>query len=222
MTRFRDRELAGRELAEALGRHAGERLAVIGLPRGGVPVAAEVARVLGAPLDVRIVRKIGAPGQPELGLGAVAEGGHIYLDRASVAQVGATDEHLSRTLERERREVEDRVRRLRGARRAVELRDRTVVLVDDGIATGGTVLAAVRAIRDERPRAVVLAAPVAARASIATLEREVDDVVVLQTPADLRAVGFWYEDFGQVSDEEVERLLEAACGARGRDERATP
>jgi putative phosphoribosyl transferase len=212
--RFRDREEAGRELGAALRALAGEDPVVLALPRGGAPVALEVARALSAPLDVWIVRKIGVPWHPELGMGAVAEGNYVHLTRDVIGYVGISDDELEKATEQKRREVEERVRKFRAGRPPPELRDRTVIVVDDGIATGGTVRAAIGSIRAHRPKAIVLAVPVAAPDTVKALEAEVDRLVCLATPRDLHAIGLWYEDFGQVSDDEVVRIL-----ARAREER---
>lgn len=208
--RFRDREEAGRLLAAELRDCAKERPLVLGLPRGGVPVAFEVARALGAELDIWVVKKIGVPWHPELGVGAVAEGGLVYVSREIMEQVGLTGLDLAEATETKRREVAERVRKLRGDRPRPALRGRTVILVDDGIATGGTVHAAIASIRSEGPKKLILAVPVAAPESLSELGKDVDRVVCLLTPTDLRAIGLWYEDFTQVLDTEVVQLLEQA------------
>lgn len=210
--RFRDRREAGRLLARALASHTLQNPVVLALPRGGVPVAYEIARALGAPLDVRVVRKIGIPWHPELGLGAVAEGGYVHLSPAIVERAGLTEAELRPLVDRERREVEQRVLRFRGRRPPPTLRDHTVVLVDDGIATGGTARAAIDSIRAEGPTQVVLAVPVAARDTLQELACHVEEVVCLQTPADFYSVAMWYEHFAQVSDDEVVALLTEASG----------
>jgi putative phosphoribosyl transferase len=210
MTRFRSRQEAGEKLAAALEGYAGRQPIVLALPRGGVAVGYEVARALDAPLDVWVVRKVGVPWQPELGMGAVAEGGFVHLSPDIVEQAGLLEERLSEAVEEKRREVEERARKFRGNRPRPDLRGRTVILVDDGIATGGTVRAAIRSIRAEGPRELVLAVPVAAASTMAALAGEVDHTVCLLAPEDLYAIGLWYEDFRQVSDEEVARLLESA------------
>ena len=210
MNRFRDREEAGRKLAAALGAYAGARPVVLALPRGGVPVGYEIARTLKAPLDVWVVRKVGVPWQPELGVGAVAEGDYVYLSDEMIRQLGLSRDEIGAVVRARRREVAERVRRFRGEHPPVPLRGRTVIIVDDGIATGGTVRAAIRSIRARAPAEIVLAVPVAAPETVRALESEVERVVCLQTPTDLRAVGLWYVDFGQVSDDEVERLLDRA------------
>lgn len=210
MHRFRDRQDAGRRLAAELRSYAGEQPIILALPRGGVPVAYEIAHTLHAPLDVWVVRKVGVPWHAELGAGAVAEGGYVYLNPEVLGPVGLSEADLAQTVLAKQQEVEQRVRLFRGSRPRPALRNRTVILVDDGIATGGTVRVAVRSIRAEQPRAIVLAVPVAAPDSLRALAPEVDRVVCLQTPADLYAIGLWYEDFTQVPDHEVTRLLERA------------
>jgi putative phosphoribosyl transferase len=205
---FADRQEAGRRLAPLLERYREERPVVLALPRGGVPVGREVARALGAPLDVLVVRKIGAPIQPELGMGAVAEGGARFLDPRVVHAVSATDEEVEQIVAAESAEVQRRVARYRGGRTLPDLTGRTVLLVDDGIATGGTMRAGIRALRSLGAGKIVVAAPVAAAETARTLETEADEVVCLLTPEDLWAIGAWYVDFGQVSDEEVVALLE--------------
>ena len=207
---FADRRAAGRDLAQALLRYAGTRPVVLGLPRGGVPVAAEVARVLDGTLDVWVARKLGVPIQPELGMGAIAEGPAVFLDRSTVALVGITRAQLLEVARREMNEIRRRVERFRGGRTPPDLRDRTVILVDDGIATGGTMKAAVRAVKKRRPARLIVAIPVAAPDIVAEFRAMVDDVVCLHQPAALFAIGLWYEDFRQVRDHEVVRILERA------------
>lgn len=204
---FADRRTAGRQLAQALIHHAGTQPIVLGLPRGGVVVADEVARVLGGTLDVWVVRKLGAPYQPELGMGAIAEGPAVVLDRQIVRHVCTSLEELYDVARREMAEVSRRVTRFRGDRPAPALEGRTVIIVDDGIATGGTVRAAIRAIRKRRPARLVVATPVASPDIVESLSREVDEVVCLYEPEPMYAIGLWYEDFRQVSDEEVVRIL---------------
>ncbi|SRR5690606_22399664 len=214
MNGFRNREDAGRRLAAELRAYAAERPVVLALPRGGVPVGYEVARALAAELDVWIVRKLGVPWYPELGVGAVAEGGYIHLTDAVLRRIGLSEDQLARLIDTKQREVKERVRRFRGERPGPRLRDRTVILVDDGIATGGTVRAAIHSIRAQAPKRLVLAIPVAAPDTVAALSAEVDRVVCLLTPIDLSAIGLWYQDFRQLSDDEVVEILERARSER--------
>lgn len=203
-----DRKQAGELLADRLVSYRDQSPVVVALPRGGVPVAFEIARRLGAPLDVLIVRKVGAPANPEYGLGAVVEGGTRFLDETRIRAAGYTVRDLGPTIARESAEVERRARAYRGTVPPVEVRDRTVILVDDGVATGGTVLAALRALRARGPRRIVLALGVAPPDTVEALRPEVDDLVVLLVPPVFFAVGEWYQQFSQVSDGEVRRLLE--------------
>lgn len=184
---------------------------VLGLPRGGVPVAFAIAAALGAPLDVLVARKIGAPGNPELGIGAVAEGGVRVLAEQAVASLGVTDEELARAIIRADAEVAEGVRRYRAERPALSLMDRTAIVVDDGLATGGTARAALRAAHRRGARRVVLAVPLGAPATLAALGGEAEEVVCLLAPDPLWAIGLWYENFAQVSDEEVGELLARAA-----------
>lgn len=213
---FADRRSAGRLLAQALIHHAGTSPVVLGLPRGGVPVADEVAKVLGGTLDVWVVRKLGAPQQPELGMGAIAEGPAVVIDRSTVRLLGVDASDLLRIARREMLEIQRRVERFRGNRPPPDLRGRTAILVDDGIATGGTMRAVLRAVRKRGPAELVVAVPVATPEIVAALRRDVDEVVCLHQVANLYAIGLWYEDFRQVSNEEVSRILERAGRGRGQ------
>jgi len=208
MKTFQDRREAGRELAGKLRKYRGEDdLLVLGLPRGGVPVAAEVAKELGAPLDVFVVRKLGVPGHEELALGAIASGGVRTLNRRVVNQLGIGGEEIERIAAREQAELERQERAYRGDRAPLEVAGKTVLLVDDGLATGATMRAAVRALREGKPSKVVVAAPTGAPDTCRELAAEADEVVCAMMPAQFRGVGRWYQDFTQTSDEEVEELL---------------
>lgn len=207
---FVDRRQAGRLLAKQLLPLANERPVVVALPRGGVPVAVEIARALDAPLEILAVRKIGAPGNPELGVGAIAEDGSAALDTGTARRVGMTQELLDATIAREVRELRRRVARYRDGRAPLDVRGRTVIVVDDGLATGLTDLAAVRALRARGARRIVVAVPVGARESVALIAKEADEVVCHTIPRELLGVGRWYQDFSPVSDEEVLELLGAA------------
>ena len=208
--RFRDRKEAGRLLAERLGSMRGQDIVVLGLPRGGVPVAAQVARALGAPLDVVVVRKVGVPFQPELAMGAVGEDGVLVVNERVVLLADVPPEQLERAERRERAEVESRVRRFRGGRPRVPLAGRIAVVVDDGIATGSTARAACAVARALGAARVVLAAPVCARPSVRALASDVDELVCLVTPRNFGAVGQFYDDFRATEDSEVVELLERA------------
>jgi len=207
---FRDREDAGRQLAERLVRYRDDDPVIFALPRGGVPVGYEIARTLEAPLDVFIARKLGAPDQPELGIGAVAQDGARVLNEPIVKEIGVSEEYIERVAAEETAEAERRLKLFRGDRPEPEVRERTVILVDDGIATGVTTRAAMEALRRREPRCLVLAVPVCATRTAESLRQEVDELICLEAPSDLMAIGFWYRDFEQVPDEEVIELLERA------------
>lgn len=207
---FADRSDAGRRLAAALERWRGENPVVLGLPRGGVPVAFEVACKLGAPLDVIVVRKLGVPYQPELGMGSIGEGGVTIINREVVKSAGVSEEVLAEVSQRERHELARRAELLRAGRPAQPLDGRTAIVIDDGVATGSTARAACLAARARSAARVVLATPVAAVGALAVLRQDADDVVCLETPSSFWAVGQWYGDFGQTSDKEVVDLLDRA------------
>ena len=210
---FRDRRHAGQALAAALQPLAGTPVVVVGLPRGGVPVAAEVAASLHAPLDVLVVRKLGVPFQPELGMGAIGEEGIVVLNDALVERAGVTRDDIDAVAAREAQELARRVARYRAGRAPVPVDGRTVVVVDDGLATGFTARAAVEVARHPGAARVVLAVPVGAPDSVAALRELADDVVCVEAPADLMAVGYWYEDFSPTTDEEVVDALTASGSA---------
>ena len=206
--RFLDRREAGRQLAAALMGLAGERPVVVALPRGGVPIGVEVARALGAPLDILAVRKLGAPGNPELSVGAVAEDGTGVLDPRSAAMLGMTQTMLDATLASESQELRRRVQSYRAGRPPIPVRGRSVIVVDDGLATGLTNLAAVRALRSRDARRIVVAVPVGSSEAVSMLTEETDRIICLTVPDRLRGVGRWYRDFTPVSDEQVLALLD--------------
>src|ERR687890_1069843 len=212
---FEDRRDAGRRLATKLLVFKDARPVVFALPRGGVPVAYEVSRALGAPLDVFVSRKLGAPDQPEFGIGAVSVGGVRVLNRDVIRRLGIPDEYVEQITARENAEVERRLRYFRGGRPEPEVGGRTAILVDDGLATGVTARAAVEALRLRVPRRLILAAPVCAAQTVKLLRPAVDELVCLQSPSDLGAIGFWYRNFEQTSDEEVVELLARARSERG-------
>jgi predicted phosphoribosyltransferase len=206
---FRDRVDAGRALASELRKYAGrDDVIVLALPRGGVPVAYEVARAIAAPLDVFIVRKLGVPGHEEYAMGAVASGGVRVVSEDVVRDLGLTAADVERVAAREIAELERRERLYRGERPEPDLQGRTVILVDDGLATGSTMKAAVKALAARTPAAIVVAVPVAAADTCRELAREVHEVVCAVTPEPFHAVGLWYEDFRQTTDAEVHALLE--------------
>jgi predicted phosphoribosyltransferase len=223
MTHFIDRDDAGRRLAVALHRHrpgprAGDDTVVLALPRGGVPVAAQVAAALGAPLGLLIVRKIGAPMQPELAMGAVASGGVVIRNQPIIRAIGLSEAAFARATALAEEELAAK-ERLYGPGAAADVAGRTVILVDDGAATGATMRAAVAAVKARRAGRVVVALPTASEEAAAALAAEADDLVCLDTPEPYFAVGYWYRDFSQVGDDQVRRLLGDA--SRGRSS-ATP
>jgi len=206
--RFRNRFDAGRLLADKLQEYAGrDDVVVLALPRGGVPVGFELARSLEAPLDVLLVRKLGVPGHEELAMGAIANGCTRVLNASVVAELGLTDEDIARAAAVQGRELERGARLYRGGRSPIDVHGRTVILVDDGLATGASMRAAALAVRERHPEKVVMAVPVAAKRICDELRSEVDEIICAVTPEPFIAVGFWYEDFSQTTDEQVRELL---------------
>ena len=227
--RFKNRIDAARQLAARLSEYAGRPdVVVLALPRGGVPVAFEVAAALAAPLDVYLVRKLGVPGHPELAMGAIASGGVEVLSESLIRDLGIPDTLVQQVAVRERLELDRRDRLFRGERQPAIVRDRTVIVIDDGLATGSTMQAAIVALRQHAPARIVVAVPVGARDTCERLGRIADRVVCLSMPEPFGAVGHWYEEFNQTSDEEVVHLLatasatrESCCSARRRTGRTS-
>lgn len=208
MALFEDRTEAGRRLAAELSAYADrDDVVVLALPRGGVPVAYEVAKALGAAMDVYVVRKLGVPGHEELAMGAIATGGTLVLNESVVRDLSVPQHKIDDVATREGIELERREREYRGSRPPIDVRGLTVILIDDGLATGATMRAAVRALRQQEPRRVVVAVPTAASDTCASIGREVDEIVCAETPSPFLGVGMWYENFSQTTDDEVKRLL---------------
>lgn len=212
---FANRSAAGQALAERLRGHAGEDALILGLPRGGVPVAAEIARALGAPLDVMVVRKLGMPGHEEFAVGAIASGDIVVLDEPLIHRLRLDEDALQSVIDNERRELERREKAYRGERAALKLQGRRVILVDDGIATGASMRAAIQAVGRLGAERCTLAVPVAPAETLDSLASEVDDIVCIATPENFRAVGQWYVEFGQTSDDEVNACLAELAGNAG-------
>jgi len=205
--KFRNREQAGRLLAKQLVRFKEDSPLVIALPRGGVPIGYEIAKTLNAPLEIVIVRKLGAPFNPEFGIGALAEDGEYWINEETARAVGAVGNVLSGIIAQERKEVQSRIQKLRANRPSPDVRNRTVLLVDDGIATGVTAIAAARYLRRNGAQKIIFAVPVGAKESLFELEREVDEVVCLLRPPHFYSVSLWYDHFEQLTDSEVVTLL---------------
>ena len=212
---FEDRRDAGRKLAAKLSRFRDGRCVVFGLPRGGVPVGYEISRSLGAPLDVFVSRKLGAPGQPEFGIGAVAAGGLRILNTEVIRRLGITEEYVDRITAQEIAEVNRRLHFFRGGRPEIDVGGQTAILVDDGLATGVTAHAAVEALKLRKPGRLILAAPVCAAQTAELFSSRVDELLCLASPSDLGAIGLWYRNFDQTTDQEVVQLLEEARKERG-------
>lgn len=211
MNRFNDRTHAGKLLADSLMSYRGQpNTVVLALPRGGVPVGFEISKRLQLPMDVFIVRKLGVPGYEEFAMGAVASGGTFFLDHKVVSSLNISDAKIEEVKRRETQEILRRNTAYRGAKPDLELLNKHIIIVDDGLATGATMKAAVAAIKQKNPRKITVALPVGAEDSINALKWEADEVVCLVRPKEFFAVGVWYEDFPQTSDEEVKRLLREA------------
>lgn len=211
---FADRNEAGRALGDALEGYRGSDVVVLALPRGGVPVGFEIAKHLTAPLDVIIVRKIGTPAREELAMGAVASGGVLVRNEHVIAAVGVDEATFAQLAEQKHREVSDRERLFRGEKEPISVRGNVVIVVDDGIATGSTITAALQALKQLKPSRIVVAVPVAPPEAVAAMGELADEVLCLETPTPFMAVGSWYRDFRQVPDDEVRRLL-AVSGGHG-------
>ncbi len=215
-TSYEDRRDAGKQLADALSRYGGQPdVVVLGLPRGGVPVAFEVAKALDAPLDVFVVRKLGAPSNPELAMGAIASGGVRVMNRDVVRSLGISDNAIERVAEKEWEKLRSREETYRGARPGVDLAGKTVILVDDGLATGATMRAAVKALREHEPSQIVVAVPTAPASACSELEEMVDEIICLETPRMFMGVGGAYEVFSQTTNEQVRDMLERAGETMG-------
>jgi predicted phosphoribosyltransferase len=211
MSIFTNRKDAGQQLARYLAQYGGRPdTIVLALPRGGVPVAAAAAKALRLPLDVFLVRKLGVPGQEELGMGAIASGGIRIINQQLTRQLGIPEAAIEAVTAREQRELARREREYRGGRAGPEVRGRTAILIDDGLATGSTMRAAIAALRQEGAARIVAAVPVGAARTCAEVGQEADEIVCLERPTDFRAIGEWYEDFTQTTDEEIRTLLREA------------
>jgi putative phosphoribosyl transferase len=217
---FRDRIDAGQRLARQLEAYRGKDALVIGIPRGGVPVAAEVARLLDADLDIVVARKLGAPGFPELAIGAVTANGGQFLNDNVISELGVSPEYLGKAIEAQTAEARQREERFRGGRPAPRFAGRTVIIVDDGLATGATMRASVRSVRARGPARLVVAVPVGAPESCDALRSEADEVVCSYQPEEFWAVGYYYQHFDPVEDDEVNAILGEACATRSARDQA--
>ena len=211
---FRNRTEAGRKLAAALTEFKGKDLVILAIPRGGVVVAGEVAKALGAPLDIVVTRKIEAPGEPEYALGAVTQEGDVIMDRQVAESLGATKEYLDSQVKKKREEVNERMKRFRGDVPYPDLEGKVVIIVDDGIATGSSVGAAVMSVKKRKPKEIVVAVPVAPKDAVETLTGDGNRVVCLETPGPFLAIGEFYGTFDQVEDEEVKSILDRSWSRR--------
>ena len=207
---FKNRKEAGQKLAEALKSYGAEKPIILAMPRGGVVVAYEIAKALNAPLDVIVSRKIGAPLQPEYAIGAIAPGDIGVFNEEAISSLGITKAEIEILITHEKKEMERRIKLYRGDKPPLDLKDKVVIIVDDGVATGQTALVAIRSVRKMQPKKIVFACGVGAQDSMELLRQEADEVISLNVPKTFYAVGQWYQDFGQVTDEEVLRLLNEA------------
>lgn len=205
---YRNRVHGGSCLADQLEQYRGQGVLVLGIPRGGVPVAAEVARRLDADMDVVVARKLGAPGYPELAIGAVTANGGRFLNIDIIRELHISDAYIEEVSEKQREDARRREERFRGPHAMAEIKGRIVIVVDDGLATGATMRAAVRSVRQREPRRLIAAVPVGSQQACEALREDADEVVCLFAPADFWAVGLYYQDFAPTEDEEVERLLQ--------------
>lgn len=209
---FHDRTDAGRQLASRLTHYSRRTdVIVLALPNGGVPIAFEVAETLAVPLDIFLVRKLGVPGQPELAMGAIASGGIVVLNDGVIRHLNVTTEEIEAVTRRERAELLRNEQYYRGTRAAIDPRGRIVIIVDDGLATGSSMRAAIAALRKQQPQQIVVAVPVASRITSTALRAEVDEIVCIATPMPFSAVGLWYRTFSQTSNDTVRELLERAA-----------
>jgi putative phosphoribosyl transferase len=204
---FKDRQDAGEQLAKLLAPYAAERPIILGMPRGGVVVAAVIAKALKAPLDIIVARKIGSPLQPEYAIGAIAPGDVRIVNPEAISYLDIDNAEIEAIVQREKKEMERRIKFYRGTRPPLEVKDRIVIIVDDGIATGQTALAAILSIKKLQPKKIILAAGVCAREAVALLKPEVDAVICVSIPEEFQAVGLWYQNFAQTTDAEVISLL---------------
>jgi len=207
---FHDRQDAGQQLALKLEHLLGREAMVLALPRGGVPIGVEIAKHLQVPLEVFVARKLGAPGNPEFGVGAIAEGEVIVIDKRSLAVLGLTEQDLKNTITQEATEMQRRIALYRGNRHTIQVKNKVVIVVDDGLATGVTALAAIRSLKLAKPQQLILAAPVSAADTAEKLRQKVDELVCLHELEDFNSVGQWYEEFPQLTDEEITDILKTA------------
>jgi putative phosphoribosyl transferase len=207
---FKDREDAGRKLAKKLMAYQGKDAIVLALPRGGIPAAVEIAKALDLPLDITVARKLGAPGYAEFGVGAIAQGGIMVLNPGSLEAVAVTEKELKDIITEETAEMERRIALYRGNRHNPQIKGKIVILVDDGLATGVTAQAAIRSLKLGQPKKLILAVPVCAQDTADIVAKEVDELICLYYPRDFTAVGVWYENFGQLNDQEVIDMLAQA------------